>query len=51
MPAEDTVTKTVWQYSEALSEETMDFLRGIASDYCKVKNCVYERYSDRKSVV
>ena len=37
MPAEDTVTKTVWQYSEALSEETMDFLRGIASDYCKVK--------------
>ncbi len=50
MPAEDTVTKTVWQYSEALSEETMDFLRGIASDYCKVKNCVYERYSGIKSL-
>ncbi|MBD5458808.1 MAG: transposase [Lachnospiraceae bacterium] len=40
-----TMTKTVWQYSESLSEETMEFLRGIASDYCKVKNYVYKRYS------
>lgn len=32
-----TMTKTVWQYSEPLPEDTMEFLRGIASDYCKVK--------------
>lgn len=40
-----TMTKTVWQYSEPLPEDTMEFLRGIASDYCKVKNYVYKRYS------
>lgn len=40
-----TVTKTVWQYSEALPEETMEFLRGIARDYNRVKDCVYGRYS------
>ncbi len=45
MSAGSSVTKTVWQYSEPLPEETMEFLRGIASDYRKVKNCVYERYS------
>lgn len=47
---EDTVTKTIWQYSEKLPGDTMDFLRGIASDYCKVKNCVYERYSGIRSL-
>lgn len=50
MSTENTVTKTVWQYSEKLPEDTMDFLKGIASDYCKVKNCVYERYSGIKSL-
>ncbi|MCM1200797.1 MAG: transposase [Bacteroides fragilis] len=40
-----TMIKTVWQYSEPLPEDTMEFLRGIASDYCKVKNYVYKRYS------
>ena len=39
------ITKTVWQYSEPLSEETMEFLKGIAADYCKVKNYIYKRYS------
>jgi len=50
MPTGDTVTKTVWQYSEALPEDTMAFLKGIAEDYRKVKNCVYERYSGIKSL-
>ena len=50
MPIGDTVTKTVWQYSEMLPDETMAFLKGIASDYRKVKNCVYERYSGIKSL-
>lgn len=45
-----TVTKTVWQYSELLPGETMEFLRGIASDYGKVKNHVYDRYSGIKSL-
>lgn len=45
-----TLTKTVWQYSEPLSEETMAFLRGIASDYNKVKNYVYKRYAGIKSL-
>lgn len=40
-----TITKTVWQYSEKLPEETMDFLRGVAKDYGKVKNNVYQKYS------
>ncbi|MDE7268303.1 MAG: transposase [Lachnospiraceae bacterium] len=39
------ITKTVWQYSEPLSEDTMEFLKGIAADYCKVKNYIYKRYS------
>ena len=42
---ENTVTKTVWQYSEPLPEETMTFLKGIAVDCCKVRNCVYGKYS------
>lgn len=48
--ADSTVTKTVWQYSQALPEETMAFLRGIAADYCKVKNYVYGKYSGVKNV-
>ncbi len=46
----ETITKTVWQYTEALSEETMEFLWGIAADCSKVKTCVYERYSGIKSL-
>ena len=39
------VTKYVCQHSKELPKETMDFLRGIAADYAKVKTAVYERYS------
>ena len=39
------ITKTVWQYSEPLSPDTMEFLCGIAADYAKVKAYVYGRYS------
>ncbi len=42
---EKIITKTVWQYTEPLPEETMEFLRGIALDYAKVKASAYERYS------
>lgn len=45
-----TVTRTIWQYSDPLPEETMAFLRGIAADYCKVKNDVYRRYSAVKNL-
>ncbi len=45
-----TVTRTALQYSRPLPEETLDVLRGIARDYCKVKNCVYRRYSGVGSV-
>lgn len=45
MSAENTITKTVWQYSGPLSGETMEILRGIALDYGKVKKYVYNRYS------
>ena len=45
MQKKDHMTKIVWQYTESLPEETMDFLRGIAGDYVKVKASVYERYS------
>lgn len=45
MAAESTITKTVWQYSEPLPKETMDFLKGIALDYGKIKKYVYNRYS------
>ncbi len=45
MAAESTITKTVWQYSEPLPTETMEFLRGIALDYSKVKKYIYHRYS------
>ena len=50
VPADSTVTKTVWQYSEPLPEETMAFLRGIAVDYCKVKNYVYGKYAGIKNL-
>ena len=45
-----TVTRIIWQYSETLSDETMDFLKGIEADYGKVKNYVYARYSGIKNV-
>ncbi|MBQ7478109.1 MAG: transposase [Selenomonadaceae bacterium] len=44
------VTKTICQHSGKLPEETMDFLRGIAADYAKVKTAVYERCSGIGSV-
>ncbi|MDE6364358.1 MAG: transposase [Lachnospiraceae bacterium] len=50
MSAEQTMTKTIWQYSEPLPEETMAFLRGIALDYSKVKNYTYKRYAGIKSL-
>ncbi len=45
MEKEKAITKTVWQYTEVLPKETMEFLTGIAADYAKVKANVYERYS------
>ena len=45
----NTLTKTVWQYTEVLPEETMDFLRGPADGYGKIKNYIYKRYSSIKS--
>ena len=45
MENEKVITKTIWQYTEYLPEETMEFLKGIATDYAKVKASVYERYS------
>lgn len=50
MPAGSTVTKTLWQYSETLPGETMEFLNGVASDYCKVRNYVYGKYSGVRSI-
>ena len=50
MHSSDTITKTIWQYSESLSEDTMEFLKGIAADYSKVKNEVYFRYAGIKSL-
>lgn len=45
-----TMTKTIRQYSETLPEETMEFLREIASDYSKTKYYTYKRYSGIKSL-
>lgn len=45
-----TITKTVWQYSKTLPDEMMQELRSIASDYCRVKNEVYRRYSGIKNM-
>lgn len=50
MSASNTITKTVWQYSKTLPEDTMEFLKGIALDYSKVKNYTYNRYSGIKSL-
>ena len=50
MSADTTVTKTIWQYSEILPEETMQFLRSIALYESKVRNYVYKRYSGIKNV-
>lgn len=50
MSASNTITKTVWQYSKTLPEDTMEFLKGIASDYSKIKNYTYKRYSGIKSL-
>lgn len=50
MSAGSTITKTIWQYSEILPKDTMEFLRGIALDYGKVKNYTYKRYSGIKSL-
>jgi len=47
---EDTFTKTVWQYTEELPKETMEFLQGIAEDCGRVKTAVYQRYSGVKSL-
>jgi len=44
-PKSKTIIRTVRQYSKPLPEETMEFLRGIAADYAKVKAIVYQRYS------
>ncbi|MDE5700286.1 MAG: transposase [Lachnospiraceae bacterium] len=45
----NTLTKTVWQYTEVLPEDTIDFLRGLAEGYGKIKNYTYKRYSGIKS--
>lgn len=45
MSTDRTVTKTVWQYSKPLPEDTMSFLRGIAADCCRVRNYVYGKYA------
>ncbi len=47
---EHTLTKIAWQYTEILPEETMEFLRGIAVDYGKVKRATFERYSGVRSL-
>ena len=50
MPKE-TICKTVHQYNkEPVLQETMQKLQEIASDYCKVKNYVYQRYGGIKSL-
>lgn len=50
MKTEEIITKTATLHSAPLSEETLEFLRGITQDYCKVKNYVYGRYSGIGSV-
>ena len=45
------ITKTIWQHSEPLPQETMEFLRGIALDYSKVKKritLVVSNMTDKK---
>lgn len=50
MSEREIITKTVWQYTKPLPEETIEFLKEIASDYGKIKNYVYKRYSGIKSL-
>lgn len=50
MPLENTVTKTLWQYSELLPDETIEFLKDVAADYCKVKNYVFKKYAGIQSI-
>lgn len=47
---EEALTKTITQHTEELDKETISFLRGIAEDYAKVKNTVYQRYSGIRHV-
>ena len=49
MKTEKIITKTAALYSGPLTDETMEFLHGIAQDYCKVKNYVYGRYSAQQA--
>ena len=43
--SENKIIKTICQYSKPLPQETIIFLQGLAKDYSKVKNYVYNRYS------
>ena len=45
-----TVYRAIRQYSKPLSDDTMEFLRGIAIDYAKVKSYVFQRYSGISSI-
>lgn len=49
MPGE-TLTKTITQHTGELDQETLSFLYGIAEDYAKVRNAVYQRYSGIRHV-
>lgn len=49
MPGE-TLTKTITQHTKTLDGETLSFLYGIAEDYAKVRNAVYQRYSGIRHV-
>jgi hypothetical protein len=40
-----TVYRTIRQYLEPLSDEMMEFLKGIAVDYAKIKAYVFQRYA------
>lgn len=46
----ETLTKTITQHTKELDTETLAFLCGIAKDYAKVKNVVYQRYSGIRHV-
>jgi IS605 OrfB family transposase len=45
-----TVYRAVRQYSKPLPDDTMEFLRGIALDYAKVKAYVFQRYAGISSI-
>lgn len=40
-----TLTKIVWQYTEKLPDETMEFLKEIAVSYGEIKKYIYRRYA------